>query len=88
MNMLYDRSKEPKGNKMEKSPYNRHAEKDTKKAFKATAKSIKPVAKDTNKTRRHEAKPTAVGVKIPKKGCPTGKQMKDMKSKGIRRVEQ
>lgn len=60
--MLYDRSKE-KGKKVDKSPYERRAEKDTKKAFKSVNKSVKKVAEDTNKTRRKIAKPTAVGTK-------------------------
>lgn len=55
---------------IDKSPYNRREEKDTKKAFASTAKSVKPVAKDTNKTRRKVAKPTAVGTKSPKSGSP------------------
>ena len=83
MNMLYDRSKEPKGNKMDKSPYNKRAEKDTKKAFKAVAKSVKPVAKDTNKTRRNEEKPTCYGSKTPKKDPVMKKKMPG----GIKRVE-
>ena len=33
-------------------PYNKREVKDDKKAMKSTAKSVKPVAKDTNKTRR------------------------------------
>lgn len=45
----------------EKSPYNVREEKVTKKAFASTAKSVKPVAKDTNKTRRKMVKPTSKG---------------------------
>lgn len=77
MNMLYDRSKN-KGQAMEdKSPYNKRAEKDTKKAFKAVGKSVKPVADDTNKTRRKIVKPTAQGKKIPKKSIPKTKMKGD-----------
>jgi hypothetical protein len=46
------------GKKLDKSPYMRHSEKVTKKAFKSVEKSVKPVAKDTNKTRRNHPKPT------------------------------
>lgn len=41
----------------DKNPYMRREEKVTAKAFKAVAKSVKPVAKDTNKTRRPIKKP-------------------------------
>jgi hypothetical protein len=40
-----------------KSPYDRREEAITEKAFKSTEKSVKPVAKDTNKTRRPRKKP-------------------------------
>ena len=46
------------GKHLDKSPYKRHEEKVTKKAFKSVEKSVKPVAKDTNKTRRPRMKPT------------------------------
>lgn len=52
-----DRKKSKSGAGLDKSPYNRHEEKVTKKAFKSVAKSVKPVAKDTNKTRRPIKKP-------------------------------
>jgi hypothetical protein len=42
------------GKSLDKSPYDRHEEKVTNKAFKSVEKSVKPVAKDTNKTRRKE----------------------------------
>jgi predicted nucleic acid-binding Zn-ribbon protein len=45
----------------DKSPYLRREEKDTDKAFKSVGKSVKPVAKDTNKTRRKETKARKVG---------------------------
>lgn len=55
---------------MKVSPYNKRIVKDDKKAIAATAKSVKPVAKDTNAKRRKVVKPTAMGVKIKKKDCP------------------
>lgn len=42
---------------LDKDPYDRREEKVTKKAFKSVGKSVKPVAKDTNKTRRPRKKP-------------------------------
>ena len=56
----------------DKNPYNRREEAVTKKAMKSVAKSVKPVAKDTNKTRRTVKKsditgPTVKAVK-PKAG--------------------
>lgn len=45
----------------DKSPYNRREDKVAKKAFASTAKSVKPVAKDTNKTCRKMVKPTTKG---------------------------
>jgi len=38
----------------DKSPYMRREEKDTAEAFKSVERGVKPVAKDTNKTRRKE----------------------------------
>lgn len=43
------------------NPYNKRADDNDKKAFGRTEKSVKPVAKDTNKTRRRMVKPTARG---------------------------
>jgi hypothetical protein len=60
------------------SPYNRRAEKDTKKAFKAVGKSVKPVAKDTNKTRRVTTKKRIVGETV-KNVKPVSNLKKDMK---------
>lgn len=40
------------------NPFNKREEKDAKKAFAETEKTVKPVAKDTNKTRRKIKKPT------------------------------
>lgn len=39
------------------NPYNRKEDKNDKKAFANTNKTVKPVAKDTNKTRRKMKKP-------------------------------
>lgn len=39
-------------------PYDKREVKDKKKAFSKTAKTVKAVAKDTNKTRRNMVKPT------------------------------
>lgn len=39
-------------------PYNKREEMNKKKAFARTEKTVKPVAKDTNKTRRKMMKPT------------------------------
>lgn len=41
------------------NPMNRREDKDAKKAFARTESSVKPVAKDTNKTRRKMVKPTS-----------------------------
>lgn len=43
--------------KLDKNPYDRRSEKITNKAFKSVEKSVKAVAKDTNKTRRPRKKP-------------------------------
>lgn len=43
------------------NPYNKREVKNDRKAFSRTDKSVKPVAKDTNKTRRRMIKPTARG---------------------------
>lgn len=40
--------------KKDKSPYMRREERDTAEAFKSVERGVKPVAKDTNKTRRKE----------------------------------
>jgi hypothetical protein len=48
------------------------------KAFKSVEKSVKPVAKDTNKTRRKETKSRIVGETV-KKVKPTSNLKKVMK---------
>jgi predicted nucleic acid-binding Zn-ribbon protein len=55
-----DRKKSSKIGK-DKSPYLRREEKDTSKAFKSVNQSVKPVAKDTNKTRRKTTRARIVG---------------------------
>ena len=45
----------------DKSPYMRREETVKYKAFKSVGKSVKPVAKDTNKTRRVMKKPIGRG---------------------------
>lgn len=47
--------------KKDVNPYDRRTEKVDSKAFKSVEKSVKPVAKDTNKTRRKIVKPTRRG---------------------------
>ena len=44
--------KKRKNKAVDKNPYDRREDKVTSKAFKSVTKSVKPVAKDTNKTRR------------------------------------
>lgn len=51
--------------KIDKSPYDRRGEKITDKAFKSVNKSVKPVAKDTNKTRRKTTRVRIVGETVP-----------------------
>lgn len=51
--------------KLDKNPYDRRGEKITDKAFKKVEKSVKPVAKDTNKTRRKETRARIVGDTVP-----------------------
>lgn len=48
----------PKKGKDMKKPFDKRERADTKKSFANTEKSVKPVAKDTNKTRRKMVKPT------------------------------
>lgn len=62
---------------LDKSPYDRREEAVTKKAFKSVEKSVKPVAKDTNKTRRKETKARLVGDTV-KALKPKGSLKKDM----------
>ena len=52
--------------KLDKSPYNRREEASMGKAFKSVEKGVKPVAKDTNKTRRKTTKARTVGATVKK----------------------
>lgn len=72
MDMLKERQSRSKstGKGKDKSPYKRHEEHVTSKAFKSVDKSVEPVAKDTNKTRRKMVKPTAEGARSPKSSFP------------------
>ncbi len=67
-----------KSSGLDKSPYNRREEASAKKAFKSVAKSVKPVAKDTNKTRRKETKARITGPTVPAEKSMTNLK-KDMK---------
>jgi hypothetical protein len=58
------------GHGRDKDPYDRREDKVTAKAFKSVDKSVKPVAKDTNKTRRKMVLPTATGTRSPKSEFP------------------
>ena len=66
------------GAKVDKSPYNRREEASMGKAFKSTERGVKPVAKDTNKTRRKETRERLVGETV-KKVNPTSNLKKIMK---------
>lgn len=57
--MLYHREKKSSGKVV---PYDQREVKNKKKAFAKTKKTVKPVAKDTNKTRRKIVKPTRYKV--------------------------
>ena len=61
-----DRKPGAKGKSLDKSPYMREPEAKTIKAFKGVEKSVKPVARDTNKTRRTSTKDRKVGVTVKK----------------------
>ena len=63
------------GKSLDKSPYHREPEKKTIKAFKGVEKSVTPVARDTNKTRRASTKARKVGVTV-KKEMPVSSQKK------------
>lgn len=62
-------------------PYSKREVKADKKAMASTNKSVKPVAKDTNKTRRKETKARIAGplsnVKKPKVGSPVYRKGKN-----------
>lgn len=52
--------------KVDKNPFNRRGDKITEKAFKSVNKSVDPVSKDTNKTRRKTTRARIVGETIEK----------------------
>lgn len=60
-----DMNKKKSTSKLDKSPYNRRGEKITKRAFESVDQSVKPVAKDTNKTRRKTTRARIVGETVP-----------------------
>ena len=62
---MYRERRKTRASGLDKDPYDRREEKVTKKAFKSVEKSVKPVAKDTNKTRRKETKARIVGDTVP-----------------------
>ena len=72
----------PKSKKMPENgnvnPYNKREDKNAEKDMKSTIKGVKPVAKDTNKTRRTETKARLVGV-TEKAATPKSPLKKDMK---------
>lgn len=60
------------------NPYDAREVKSAKKAMASTKKSVKPVAKDTNKTRRKETKARITGPTVPDEKPKTNLK-KDMK---------
>jgi hypothetical protein len=60
------------------NPYNKREDKVAKKAFETTEKGVKPVAKDTNKTRRKETRARIVGPTV-KTEKPKSNLKKDMR---------
>ena len=59
-------------------PYQKREVKDDKKAMASTNKSVKPVAKDTNKTRRKETMKRKEGPTVPD-AKPKSRLKRDMK---------
>lgn len=49
---------------MKTNPFNKRSVKNAGKAFRDTEATVKPVAKDTNKTRRKMKKPTTMATKM------------------------
>ena len=76
--MMYHKDEKRSKAKEDKSPYMRKSEKETSKAFKSVEKSVKPVAKDTNKTRRKETRARIVGATV-KKERPESHLKRDMR---------
>ena len=59
--LRYQLNKEIGEIEMKEKPFDKREDKDTKKAFKRTNKSVKPVAKDKNSTRRKMSTPMKRG---------------------------
>ena len=59
-----DMGKHKKGSAIDKDPYDRRGERVTAKAFKSVERGVKPVAKDTNKTRRKTTRARTVGETV------------------------
>jgi hypothetical protein len=74
-----DIRKRSKQSAIDKDPYDRRNEAVTKKGFKAVEKSVKPVAKDTNKTRRKETMKRKESPITIKNGKPHTNLKKDMR---------
>lgn len=71
-----------KSSGLDKSPYMRESEEKRNKAFKSVEKSVKPVARDTNKTRRAETKARKVGPTV-KKELPVSSQKLKCKNEPV-----
>lgn len=52
-------------NSLDRNPYDRREEKIADKAFKSVSQSVKPVSKDTNKTRRKTTRSRIMGETVP-----------------------
>lgn len=72
-------SKESPNPNKEKSPYLRRSEAVDKSAFKSVERSVQPVAKDTNKTRRKETMRRKESRVVPKRTGPHTNLKADMK---------
>ena len=79
-----NRKPKKSASKLDKSPYDRRSEKVTAKAFKSVEKSVKPVARDTNKTRRKETKARIVGDTVPTEKPRSNLKAVIKKIKGVR----
>lgn len=73
---MYNEKVKRSRSKEDKNPYDRREEKDTAKAFKSVERGVKPVARDTNKTRRTETKARKVGATVKKEEPVSGKNKK------------
>jgi len=80
---MYNRPKKPDV-KIDKSPYNRREEASMGKAFKSVEKGVKPVAKDTNKTRRKVTRARIVGETVKKVKPAPNRDLKKVMKKPIK----